>query len=390
MKVTNLMQILLLGTLTAACTSQAPKDGYLISGTIEGLPDSAYVQLMPVCHEESNPIADTLAIGGKFTFTGKMEEPRAVLLTVKDAYGSRRLMLENAAIEIKGAVVSEDANGTSSYNLDELSVSGSPLTARYDSLMTVRGRMDALFNANQQKHKALLDAIQEAYQAKDQAKVAELRASEAGKQMAEDEMRFFQTVDSVYHQTVMENKDTYWGPLLMISLTSYMNEGMRSWYEELSPAAQASYYGKLVKDELYPTGKIGDQMPGFSVKDASGKEITLQELCQGKKYILIDFWASWCNPCRKEIPNIKKLYAQYASEGFEVISISIDKKKTDWEKAVKEEQLKWPNFLDETGVAKLYKVRAVPTMYLIDAEGRMVGDNLRGEALAEKLADLFD
>ena len=112
-----------------------------------------------------------------------MEEPRAVLLTVKDAYGSRRLMLENAAIEIKGAVVSEDANGTPSYNLDELSVSGSPLTARYDSLMTVRGRMDALFNANQQKHKALLDAIQEAYQAKDQAKVAELRASEAGKQM---------------------------------------------------------------------------------------------------------------------------------------------------------------------------------------------------------------
>lgn len=220
--------------------------------------------------------------------------------------------------------------------------------------------------------------------------MAELRASEAGKQMAEDEMRFFQTVDSVYHQTVMENKDTYWGPLLMISLTSYMNEGMRSWYEELSPAAQASYYGKLVKDELYPTGKIGDKMPGFSVKDASGKEITLQELCQGKKYILIDFWASWCNPCRKEIPNIKKLYAQYASEGFEVISISIDKKKTDWGKAVKEEQLKWPNFLDETGVAKLYKVRAVPTMYLIDAEGRMVGDNLRGEALAEKLADLFD
>lgn len=390
MKVTNLMQILLLGTLTAACTSQAPKDGYLISGTIEGLPDSAYVQLMPVCHEESDPIADTLAIGGKFTFTGKMEEPRAVLLTVKDAYGSRRLMLENAAIEIKGAVVSEDANGTPSYNLDELSVSGSPLTARYDSLMTVRGRMDALFNANQQKHKALLDAIQEAYQAKDQAKVAELRASEAGKQMAEDEMRFFQTVDSVYRQTVMENKDTYWGPLLMISLTSYMNEGMRSWYEELSPAAQASYYGKLVKDELYPTGKIGDQMPRFSVKDASGKEITLQELCQGKKYILIDFWASWCAPCRKEIPNIKKLYARYASKGFEVISISIDKKKADWEKAVKEEQLKWHNFLDETGVAKLYKVRAVPTMYLIDAEGRMVGDNLRGEALAEKLAELFN
>ena len=118
--------------------------------------------------------------------------------------------------------------------------------------------------------------------------------------------------------------------------------------------------------------------------------VLLRKIGKGRtKYILIDFWASWCAPCRKEIPNIKKQYAKYADKGFEVISISIDKKKADWEKALKEEQLKWPNFLDETGVAQLYKVRAVPTMYLIDAEGRMVGENMRGEALAAKLAELF-
>ncbi len=389
MKTKHLMQTLLLGTLSVACTSQAPKDGYIISGSINGLPDSTHVQLVPVCHEETDPIADTLAIGGKFVFTGKMEEPRAVWLVVKDAYGSRRLMMENTAIEITGNVTMQDTNGTPAYNLETLTVSGSPLTVHYDSLMQVRDRMDSLYAGNQQKHKAIIEALQEAYKAKDQNKIAELKASEAGKLMEEDSKRFFQTVDSAYHQTVLDNKDSYWGPLMMISLTSYMNESMRPWYEELSPAAQASYYGKLVKDELYPTGKTGDKMPEFTVKDTSGKEISLQELCQGKKYILIDFWASWCNPCRKEIPNIKKLYARYAAKGFEVISISIDKKKADWEKAVKEEQLKWPNFLDETGVAKLYKVRAVPTMYLIDAEGKMVADNLRGEALAEKLAELF-
>ena len=104
---------------------------------------------------------------------------------------------------------------------------------------------------------------------------------------------------------------------------------------------------------------------------------------------MIDFWASWCNPCRKEIPNLKKLYAQYSGKGFEIVSISIDQKKADWEKALKEEGLPWPNFLDETGVAALYKVKFVPTMYLINADGVMVGENLRGEDLAEKLKELF-
>lgn len=390
MRARNLMQILLLGALSAACTTQAPKDGYIIRGNIEGLPDSTHVQLIPVCHEDTDPIADTVAIGGKFVFTGKMEEPRAVWLMIKGAYGSRRLMMENSAIEVSGNVTAKDNNGTPAYNLETLDVDGSPLTARYDSLMQVKKRMDAIFASNQQKHQSFVNALQEAYQAKDQQKIAELRASEEGRQTAADDSIFFQNVDSAYRQVVLDNKDSYWGPLMMISLTTYLNEDMRPWYEALSPAAKDSYYGKLVKDELYPTGKIGDQMPGFTVKDPSGKEISLQELCEGKKYILIDFWASWCNPCRKEIPNIKKLYAQYAAKGFEVISISIDKKKEDWEKAVKEEKLEWPNFLDETNVAKLYKVRAVPTMYLIDAEGKMVGDNLRGEALAGKLAELFD
>ena len=115
----------------------------------------------------------------------------------------------------------------------------------------------------------------------------------------------------------------------------------------------------------------------------------MAELCKDKKYILIDFWASWCNPCRKEIPNLKKLYAEYADKGFQIISISIDKKKADWEKALKEEQLPWPNYLDNGDIAATYKVKMIPTMYLIDTNGIMVGENLRGEALSEKLSQLM-
>lgn len=352
--------------LAAACSSTPSTDGYTLTGHIEGLPDSTHVQLIPVSHYNEKPLADTVIVNGEFTFTGKMDEPRAVLLLVKDAYGSRRLMLENTAIEVSGTVTATDNNGTPSYDLDRLSVSGSPLSTRYDSLMSVREQMDALFKAKATLYK---DSTMEARAAADH--------------------KLFATVDSTFHAAVLSQKDSYWGPLLMISLTSYLDKGQQAWYDELSDAAKASYYGQKVKEELYPAGEVGSAIAEFTVKDNDGKEVTLASLREGKKYVLIDFWASWCNPCRKEIPNLKNLYKLYGDKGFQIVSISIDKKKAEWEKALEEEQLPWPNFLDETGVADLYKVRFVPTMYLIDAQGTLVGENLRGQALADKLKELF-
>ncbi len=352
--------------LAAACSSTPSTDGYTLTGHIEGLPDSTHVQLIPVSHYNEKPLADTVIVNGEFTFTGKMDEPRAVLLLVKDAYGSRRLMLENTAIEVSGTVTATDNNGTPSYDLDRLSVSGSPLSTRYDSLMSVREQMDALFKAKATLYK---DSTMEARAAADH--------------------KLFATVDSTFHAAVLSQKDSYWGPLLMISLTSYLDKGQQAWYDELSDAAKASYYGQKVKEELYPAGEVGSAVAEFTVKDNDGKEVTLASLREGKKYVLIDFWASWCNPCRKEIPNLKNLYKLYGDKGFQIVSISIDKKKAEWEKALEEEQLPWPNFLDETGVADLYKVRFVPTMYLIDAQGTLVGENLRGQALADKLKELF-
>ena len=275
-------------------------------------------------------------------------------------------MLENTNIEVKGTVSATDNNGTPNYNLEQLSVTGSPLSARYDSLYAVRYRLDSLYQATIMN--------------------PENNTPEAIK--AANEL-FFHAVDSTYHATVMSQKESYWAPLLMISFTNYLSEDMKPWYEALSDSAKNSYYGKLVKEELYPAGKVGTKVADFTLKDKDGKDVSLASLCEGKKYVLIDFWASWCNPCRKEIPNLKALYKQYADQGFDIVSISIDKKRADWEKALEEEQLPWNNFLDETGVANLYKVKFVPTMYLINAQGVMVGENLRGESLTKKLEELF-
>lgn len=390
MKMKNFSCMAIMGLMAMACTSQPVVDGYVLKGHIEGLPDGTHVQLVPVSHDSELPFADTTVVNGQFVFTGKMEEPRAFHLLVKDAYGSRNLMLENTQMEVTGKLVAKkEADGGVSYNLSSLSVKGSPLSARYDSLLSARTYLDSLYALNARKFAAFDSLMLAAYQAKDQAKIQALRQSEGGKAKAAADKAFFSTVDSLYRQVVMTNKDSFWGPLMMISFTSYLSEDMKPWYEALSPAAQQSYYGQKVKEELYPSGKEGTVVPDFKVKDRTGKEVSLSELRQGKKYVLIDFWASWCNPCRKEIPNLKKLYAQYSGKGFEIVSISIDQKKADWEKALKEEGLTWPNFLDETGVAALYKVKFVPTMYLITADGVMVGENLRGEALATKLKELF-
>lgn len=390
MKMKNFSCMAIMGLMAMACTSQPVVDGYVLKGHIEGLPDGTHVQLVPVSHDSELPFADTTVVNGQFVFTGKMEEPRAFHLLVKDAYGSRNLMLENTQMEVTGKLVAKkEADGGVSYNLSSLSVKGSPLSARYDSLLSARTYMDSLYALNARKFAAFDSLMQVAYLVKDQAKIQALRQSEDGKARAAADKAFFGTVDSLYRQVVMTNKDSFWGPLMMISFTSYLSEDMKPWYEALSPAAQQSYYGQKVKEELYPSGKEGTVVPDFKVKDRTGKEVSLSELRQGKKYVLIDFWASWCNPCRKEIPNLKKLYAQYSGKGFEIVSISIDQKKADWEKALKEEGLTWPNFLDETGVAALYKVKFVPTMYLITADGVMVGENLRGEALTTKLKELF-
>lgn len=390
MKMKNFSCMAIMGLMAMACTSQPVVDGYVLKGHIEGLPDGTHVQLVPVSHDSELPFADTTVVNGQFVFTGKMEEPRAFHLLVKDAYGSRNLMLENTQMEVTGKLVAKkEADGGVSYNLSSLSVKGSPLSARYDSLLSARTYLDSLYALNARKFAAFDSLMLAAYQVKDQAKIQALRQSEGGKAKAAADKAFFSTVDSLYRQVVMTNKDSFWGPLMMISFTTYLSEDMKPWYEAFSPAAQQSYYGQKVKEELYPSGKEGTVVPDFKVKDRTGKEVSLSELRQGKKYVLIDFWASWCNPCRKEIPNLKKLYAQYSGKGFEIVSISIDQKKADWEKALKEEGLTWPNFLDETGVAALYKVKFVPTMYLITSDGVMVGENLRGEALATKLKELF-
>lgn len=373
-----------------ACTPQ-PEASYTVKGRIEGLPDGARVQLIPVSHDVEQPLADTVVKGGTFVFRGIAKEPRAVYLMVKGSYGSAQMMLENGKTKITGKATVSDHDGTPFYDYSGVTVSGSPATDKYRRLLGARDTLDALYRANNEKFKEIRDAYGRARAAKNRRLLDSLQTTEDYKASASADEAFFALVEQTYRRVVMENKDTYWGPLMMISFFSYLTADQLPWYEALSPEAQKSYYGQKVINEITPPTKEGTPAPAFTVKDDNGNPITLADLCKGKRYLLIDFWASWCSPCRKEIPNLKKLYAAYAKKGFQIVSISIDKKEKDWRKALSEEKLPWPNFRDNEGqeLATLYKVKFVPTIYLVDAQGIIVGDNLHGEALADRLAELF-
>lgn len=374
----------------AACTpKQSNVASYTISGTVNGLADNTTLVLIPVTHDREKPVAETQIVDGKFTFTGTAEDTICVRLAVKDTYGGITLMLENTKITVNGNATSSKAfDDTPMYNFDKVDIKGSPMTERYTRLMSVRDSMETLYQAYHNEHAAIIEKVSQARSKKDQKALEALYKTDEYKAFEAAEGNFFKTVEASSNRIILANKDSFWGPLMLISLTSYLTDDQKAVYEQFSQKAKDSYYGKKVKEELYPAGMIGQPVKAFTVKDAEGKEATLASLSEGKKYVLIDFWASWCGPCRKEIPNLKEIYKKYADKGFQIVSISIDKKEADWQKALKEEGLEWPNFRSNE-VADLYKVKAVPTMYLVDAKGILVGTNLRGEELARKVEELF-
>lgn len=138
--------------------------------------------------------------------------------------------------------------------------------------------------------------------------------------------------------------------------------------------------------------KIGEKAPDFTLPKENGEMVSLSDF-RGE-YVLIDFWASWCTPCRKENPNVVKNYHQFKDQNFTVFGVSIDEDKAAWLKAVKDDQLVWKQVIDTDGwqskVARVYNVTSIPSNFLIDPEGNIVATNLRGSMLELELEKILN
>ncbi|MDR1725996.1 MAG: redoxin domain-containing protein [Bacteroidales bacterium] len=138
--------------------------------------------------------------------------------------------------------------------------------------------------------------------------------------------------------------------------------------------------------------EIGQKAPDFSLPNVKGANVSLYSYLRGKKYLLIDFWASWCKPCRMENPNVVAAYEKYNSSGFSVLGVSLDREKAAWEKAIKDDNLVWEHVSDlkfwQSAAAQLYMINSIPANVLVDSKGTIIARNLRGEELLNKLAEL--
>lgn len=148
------------------------------------------------------------------------------------------------------------------------------------------------------------------------------------------------------------------------------------------------YVGSKVKSSLGP----GRPAPDIVMNDPDGKERKLSDL-RGN-VVLIDFWASWCRPCRIENPNVVKLYNKYHDKGFEIFSVSLDKKHSDWVDAIEQDHLVWPNHVSDlkgwtSSGGATYGITSVPSTVLVDRNGKIIARNLRGNDLANKLKEIF-
>ena len=328
---------------------------------------------------------------GKFIFEGELEEPRLFRISVSgdNSYGMITLMVDNSEIIVNGKATINENEGRKSCSFSDITVSGSPSHELYLQKISARDGLDKLYQDYHVNNQEILDKVSAARKDKDQKLLAELYNSDEWKKFEQDEKNFFDTVSKTISKMVLDDANSWWGPFMMLTQMSYFTKEQEAWWNQFSDEAKGSYYGKIVFEELFPEGLKDKPAPEFTVTNNDGKDLSLANLLEGKKYVLIDFWASWCKPCRNEIPNFKKAYETFSSKGFDIVSISTDKNVEDWKKALDEERLPWPNFLDKTDISTLYKVKLIPTTYLVNDKGVVIEENLRGEALINKLNELM-
>jgi peroxiredoxin len=185
--------------------------------------------------------------------------------------------------------------------------------------------------------------------------------------------------------------DSFISLYLLFKYMDLSNELTKEIYNGLSDNLKRHSIGKDVHYQLFEIEKIDSQTLSFSLPDTSGKMINIDSF-KGN-YFLVDFWASWCGPCRTESLNLKKAYNDYKGKGFEIIAISLDSKKENWVNAIKNDNLNWIHLSSlmgwESPIVKKYGITSIPYNFLLDKEEKIIAKNLKGEELLKKLSELY-
>ncbi|GAA3964275.1 TlpA disulfide reductase family protein [Mucilaginibacter dorajii] len=372
-------KILLLTLAALPALSFAQDAKYTIQGKIGEVNAPAKVYLEYRIAKGKSQIDSTVVTNGKFQFTGKAGAAPLSAYLLFNPKGTGTASAEDyRSIYLEPGVI----NITTADLLANAKVDGPKTNQDNEAYQIAQKPVNDAYKAIDDKQKAATDEQKASPEFKKQAKADE-KAAEA-------------LSASIDKKFITEHPDSYIS-LNAIESFAYSADyvDIKPLFDALTPAIKSTEDGKKFADRM-PKIKavaLGATAPEFAEADTSGKEISLSSF-RGK-YVLIDFWASWCGPCRRENPNVVKAYNHYKDQKFTILGVSLDKPtaKDKWLAAIHKDGLTWNHVSDlkfwDSKAADMYAVRGIPQNFLLDPNGKIIAKNLRGDDLEDKLAEIF-
>ena len=362
----NLLLIILFTLAVAACTN--PKS-YVIEGTVKGETEGT-IFLEEIVDNRPSIVDSTKLVEGSFKFEGEIEMADIHLLRLNDRNYLAQFFLEPGKIKVEAIP-------------DSIQLAVITGSKENDIFMEYMDEYNTMVEATQK----LQQRYQEAAMTQNQDEMNNIRFEFEAQQ--KNQMFFTKNFIKNYSES---NVSAFLYASQFLPQAEYAELDSMS---KFFPASLAeSKYVKAVTEAADRLSKlaIGNEAPDFTQNDPEGNPVTLSDY-RGK-VVLIDFWASWCGPCRGENPNVVRMYNEYKDKGFEIVGVSLDRTKEEWVKAIEDDKLTWIHCSDlqywQSAVAKLYQVQSIPHTVLLDKEGKIIARNLRGPSLEAKLQEIFN